>query len=73
MNWLLMLDSLQFSNIMDFKCIFIVSFVLVMINQQKVDMEQYVIHLNESYDNINNLQMFEFVVNTPQVVNKVKF
>lgn len=58
---------------MDFKCIFLVVFVLVLINQQEVDtrLERYAIRLCESFDDINNVQLYEFVMKNPQIVNKV--
>lgn len=58
---------------MDIKCIFIVIFVLALINQQEVDtrLEQYAIHLCESFDDINNAQLYEFVIRRPAMVNKV--
>jgi hypothetical protein len=51
-----------------------VVFVLVLINQQEVDtrLERYEIRLCESFDDINNVQLFEFVMKNPQMVNKVK-
>lgn len=60
-------------NWMDIKCIFILVFVLVLINQQEVDtrLERYTIRLCENFDDINNLQLFEFVTKNPQIVNKV--
>lgn len=58
---------------MDIKCIFIVVFVLVLINQQEVDtrLDRYAIRLCESFDDINNSQLFEFVTRNPRLVNKV--
>lgn len=58
---------------MDIKCIFVVVFVLALINQQEVDtrLERFAIRLCESFDDINNVQLFEFVVGNPHMVNKV--
>lgn len=58
---------------MDIKCIFIVIFVLTIINQQEVDtrLERYAIRLCERFDDINNVQLYEFVVQNPHIVNKV--
>lgn len=59
---------------MDIKCIFIAIFVLVLINQQEVDtrLEHYTINLCESFDDINNAQLYEFVIR-PEMVNKVNW
>lgn len=58
---------------MDIKCIFLVVFALVLINQQEVDtrLDRYTIRLCERFDDINNAQLFEFVVRSPRLVNKV--
>lgn len=58
---------------MDIKCIFVVVFVLVLINQQEVDtrLDRYAIRLCESFDDINTVQLFEFVMTNPRLVNKV--
>lgn len=58
---------------MDIKCIFIVVFVLVLINQQEVDsrLDPYAIRVCESFDDINNVELYEFVINQPHMVNKV--
>lgn len=58
---------------MDIKCTFIAIFVLVLINQQDVDtrLDRYAILLSENFDDINNVQLFEFVIRSPSMVNKV--
>lgn len=58
---------------MDIKCIFMLVFVLVLINQQEVDtrLDHYAIRLCERFDDINNVQLFEFVIKQPAMVNKV--
>lgn len=58
---------------MDFKCIFMVVFILVVVNQQQVDtrLERYAVRLCETFDDINNIQLFEFVMKNPKLVNKV--
>ena len=58
---------------MDIKCIFILVFILVLINQQDVNtgLERYTIRLCKNFDDINNLQLFEFVTKNPHIVNKV--
>lgn len=58
---------------MDIKCIFIVVFVLVLINQREVDtrLDHYAIRLCERFDDINNVQLYEFVIRQPGMVNKV--
>lgn len=57
--------------IIDFKCVFIVIFILSLINQQEFNKKDYALCLSETMNDVNNEQMFEFVVRNPQVVNKV--
>lgn len=58
---------------MDIKCVFIVIFILVIINQQEVDtsLEHYTISVCEHFDEINNAELYEFVIRNPLIVNKV--
>lgn len=60
---------------MDIKCIFIVVFVLVLINQQEVDTrsDRYAIRLCENFDDISNLQLYEFVTKNLHIVNQVRW
>ncbi|CRL08454.1 CLUMA_CG021273, isoform A [Clunio marinus] len=60
---------------MDVKCIFIIVFTLVLINHQEVDsrLNPNAICLCETFDDINNAELFEFVVRNPHMVNKGNF
>lgn len=60
---------------MDIKCIFIVVFGFVMINQQEVDtrLEHYALRLCEHFNDINSVQLYEFVIKNPAIVNKVNW
>lgn len=57
----------------DIKCIFMIAFSLVVINHVEVDTnsERYAIKLCQDFDDVNNRQLFEFVVKNPKIVNKV--
>jgi hypothetical protein len=58
---------------MDIKCVFIVVFALVVINHQEVDtrLDSYAIRVSETFDDINNVELFEFVIGQPHMANKV--
>lgn len=60
---------------MNIKCIFIAVFVAVLINHEKVDnrLDCYAISLCEIFDDINNVQLYEFVVRNPRMGNKVNW
>ena len=63
----------HFLGIMDIKCIFLVIFMLTLWNEVKVNsrLERYTLRLSEEFEDINNVQLFEFVIRNPQIVNKV--
>lgn len=58
---------------MDIKCIFVVIFMLTLLNEVKVNsrLERYTLRLSEEFEDINNVQLYEFVIRNPQIVNKV--
>lgn len=61
--------------IMDFKCMFIVLFALVLCHQIRIDSnnsDRYSIKLCQHFQNINYVQLYNFVL-FPDLVNKVKF
>lgn len=58
---------------MDIKCIFMLIFTLTLLNEKKVNsrLEQYTLRLRETFEDINNDQLWKFVIRNPQIVNKV--
>jgi hypothetical protein len=58
---------------MDIKCIFVIVFVIALLNERKVDsrLERYTLRLRQEFENINNVQLYEFVMQNPHIVNRV--